>query len=653
MPLFFYVAGVEQVALKRVKRKAITIEESVNARTVCKFTLNDKGTSYHPSVFDDVLVDDLSSIGTVRTTIGNSEVTRSTGPIWTSADVGKIIRIIGAGAGGSIYLGRIESFSDATHVDVFPLPSTSIIGAAAQWGDRLFAGTVTSVDENSIVDTVGTSLKVSAVDFNELPDRRIVTKAYTFPITLKGLLTELVANVLSTVGISLDAAQTEGPDMDPIIFENTSCTDILNTLSKITGFVWSIDRFKRLLMKPTTTTAAPVNLTNANSQIKIGATRKVTRKDYRNTQIVLIGSGTEDKTETFPGNGTRNYPLTYLIGTRPAGVIVNGVTQSIGNLGDTGFQWYTDIGNNRLVQDSGQPLLTGSDTISVTYTARFPMAVIETLPSEISARGIYDNLVKAPEIMDVATGRSYAQGLLRQYGFEPNRATLQTEIAGYRAAMTVTITLPEREMSGTHFINAVRRIDQGAADEARWRYELDVVSGTDYPGYWLDYYKQLAAGGASASSVSGGSVTGGGGGGGGGTGGAAVALLRAPMGGAQFQFVQWDGTGDGWIDIAEFIDISLIKEQVAGTIFVRVHLRTSNAGCTVTPRLFNVSANVAAGTGTATSFIGTAPKNFLDFQYQGFTAYLSPGEQVYRVQVRPSLANTPVFCARATIENRF
>lgn len=133
---------------------------------------------------------------------------------------------------------------------------------------------------------------LSALDYHVLPARRYV-RSLTIPAgTLKAALQAIVPYI---DGVTLDAAQVNGPSLPELVYSAWTAEQVLNQLSQVSGgWVWRISAAKVLSMKTPGATAAPFNLAagdgNTIGDVKVRTIR--TANQYGN-YVIVQGTGVE------------------------------------------------------------------------------------------------------------------------------------------------------------------------------------------------------------------------------------------------------------------------------------------------------------------------------------------------------------------------
>jgi hypothetical protein len=158
-------------------------------------------------------------------------------------------------------------------------------------GTRIFGGNIDQPSETGTAGHGGTAMRTacSAVDFNALADRRILTGVIPAG-PLKAALQQ-VDDFLAPYGVTLDAGQVTGPNLPDMTFGYTRLDQIFNQFSVLSsGYVWEVDYNKTLRMFLPGTVAAPFNLVDGDGNAIDDITIAPSRVDYAN-KVFVIGAG--------------------------------------------------------------------------------------------------------------------------------------------------------------------------------------------------------------------------------------------------------------------------------------------------------------------------------------------------------------------------
>ena len=522
-------------------------------------------------------------------------------------------------------------------------------------GNTLFGGYIDIPAESALADGGGgIATHVSAVDFNGYTARRQVFG--TVPAgNLKAFLTWIVA-YLSGWGVTLDAAQVDGPALLEMPFDYISAEDALNQACG--GYVWNIDSALKLSAKLPASTPAPFAISGWTDLKGDVAVEPI--QSYYANQIIF----------RFSAVATRAYGfLTLTAGSLADGdtVVVGGTTFTFRTspsatndvaLGSSNAEALTNLAGAitavglcgsyyRLISTYDAILIqaeaagASGNNITVTWTLAtatlvlygegladltsnlyngadqsLANKVVVSDAAEIASEGPYEKAISDPNITDVAVATVAATEYLNRSIVDLKKAIYVTLKTGYESGgvglhpgQLQSITLADRGLSGNFIITDVEIFDFGDGIYAR---RVTVLGGSTLSYMWQDDGKQIFGGGGSSASA----VAYGGGG--------ATTVLSSPfpLGGARERSV---GCGTTPTPVLDYLPY---EATATFTATVRVEVKAYDAGVAVTPGLYNMTDNVWTWGSAVTS---TA------FQTQDFTVVLTAGK-VYRLDVKTDSA---------------
>jgi hypothetical protein len=380
-----------------------------------------------------------------------------------------------------------------------PTVGSEII-ATREDASRRFGGIVDDVEEIGIggESAGGNEFSVSAVDFNTLADRRYITAEIPAG-TLKAAL-QVVVPYFTQYGVTLDAAQVDGPMLPALSYVQRNGFDVLVEIAALAGnYVWEIDYDKVLRVYQPGTVAAPFNIASGDGHIlgDVGVRPAIT--DYANYIIILAGSGQKYLVDAVgTGNGVQvTWPLNYTMaaaagyvnvgGTLVDGVLTGGTNETLG-YGEPATWTYVKATNS--VTRSSPP--TGA--IYMPYTAQFPFSVVADGGAAPADR--VERAFAAEDVFDRSVAQVLATAKLAQTSASFKEITYVTAYDGLHPGQTQTVTIAAHALSGTHLITEVRTSDRAEG----LRYEVKAVSGTTLPE-GADAWSGTGGTNASAGSV--------------------------------------------------------------------------------------------------------------------------------------------------------
>jgi hypothetical protein len=385
----------------------------------------------------------------------------------------------------------------------------------ADGATTLFSGVITDIREQALTDPSlgwdkGILCNVTCADQNGLLLRDSYTKTYADGTTLKQVLQDLIANPLSTRGVTLDGAQANGSALTGFKFVDAYIDDILNSLTTITGWIWDITPAKVLSMISPGSVSCGFSLTDGGGSLYGGVTVEQGRSEnYANRVTVVAGPAAQlVKTETITGNGILDHwVLTYTPITDANGYILsrglvneNGADLTLSPPGGGGSYTWT-AATNTLTRAAGA--LPNLQVSTLIYAVQFPISVTVNDAGEQAAHGIYARRYTAEDVTDLATTTQLATGLLSRGIASPQIVHVAHRKGLAQMGRSVVLTFSERNINATFMIVEVsfwNEVDGSIS------YAIGAVSGSTQPDSWVDYFKRGGAGsvsGASAAPISG------------------------------------------------------------------------------------------------------------------------------------------------------
>jgi hypothetical protein len=186
--------------------------------------------------------------------------------------------------------GRNTLSFEVTSLDGSYRPALGAEVIITENGTRIFGGNIDQPSERGRAGHGGTAVitSCSAVDFNALPDRRVLTDVLGTR-TLKAALQYAVL-FLADYGVTLDAGQVTGPTLPTITFGYSRLDELLNQFSVLSGgYVWEVDYNKVLRMFLPGSTGAPFSIVDGDGNATGEITIEPSRVNYANTVYVLGG----------------------------------------------------------------------------------------------------------------------------------------------------------------------------------------------------------------------------------------------------------------------------------------------------------------------------------------------------------------------------
>ncbi len=424
-------------------RRDITIERRFGTTGTCKVTMQSTDASWRPAQLDtfDIWETVKSVSSGIAITSGSSTVTM---PILvTSDDVGKHIRITGAGLNGYTMHAKVSAYVDPVTLTLDMPAQATVTNAAGLLGTCRFVGVVSDVGEARIGTALNTrEFDVNAQDLKGALDSlfpRAVRAAETVRTRIIALLANTAAeahgigvNWSDTIDalVGMDAQALVGMDGQTLVSVAVDGGSVLSaqtydgseSLTSIfdavvaednDGRAWDVDEIGRVFTAQAYTLSTPASLTTSNVLLGVN-TRKV-KGDYYNRVVLHYG---------------------------------------------TNLDSYVVVSNSTEI-------------------------------AALSGR-VYEFSASDSSLVDLDAATTRANALLAQAA-DRSRYTLQnlvTLVDGFSPGQFGSVTISERGVSGTHLVmGVISRYFGLAAVGMGWQHSLTVTNGTtpteDWPDYWL------------------------------------------------------------------------------------------------------------------------------------------------------------------------
>jgi hypothetical protein len=343
--------------------------------------------------------------------------------------------------------------------------------------------------------------KVECADFFTYLDWTYVSLSYDAPVTMKQVLTDLVAELPASYSITVDGAQVDGPTVDPFSWVTVKASDAIRELSTRTAYVAKMSPLKalRLLVPGTDLAAVSIEDGDTNCQeftwtdpdavpyntvrIRIG-TAGVTV-----TQVFTVAGGGQTFVSDFPA--INDLILQGYISVDTGAGIVNATVSRTGEGGM--FEW--DMATHTLTEVSYPGGLTNGWTVALPYQPNFPYEITATTGATPEIEYLAQDF---PDVTSLSQGQEIADGLLASLSQTAREATIVSLVHGWDVGQSVTVDLAERDVAADFSITEVR-IE--LISDQFWRYELKAQETTTYQGNYLDRWDDLLGGSGSGGAL--------------------------------------------------------------------------------------------------------------------------------------------------------
>jgi hypothetical protein len=325
----------------------------------------------------------------------------------------------------------------------------------------LFGGYVTSVNmANKGIGTV--EYEITCADYTRLLDRNLAHKTYE-NMTDLAIIQDLVSTYCLGSGITTTNAIV-GVTISQISFNYIQLSQAMRRICELTGRSWYIDYSKDIHYFPSTTTAAPFNITDSVSTEYNSLHLKQDASQLRNRVYVRGGTYLSDYvTYSSKGDGVKKQ---FVMPDKAHSVTatVNGVSKTIGikNVDTSGYDWYLNYQEKYIEQDTGASVLTSSDTLIVTYKYDIPVLVAVESPTSIAESGQREFAIFDKTIATTQAARDRASAELTDYANSLVDGQFTTHTAGFKSGQYLTVTLAAYGINSSYLITRVTSRSLGA-----------------------------------------------------------------------------------------------------------------------------------------------------------------------------------------------
>jgi len=319
----------------------------------------------------------------------------------------------------------------------------------------IFKGSIDRIAERN--EFIGAQLffSVEAVDFNQLADKRLVTKIYE-NITVKAMILDIVDVFMKDDNVTTNGVETLDTVIEKAVFSYVTVAKAFDDISKLTGFHWNIDYDKDLKFFKRSTGHSGFTIDGNTAVLNKFCdwleefkTRKVQgikfanfnitrqREQLTNEQFVIAGKDTTTlRQDEFVGNGkdrqfTLRYELAELKLNLDGTIADDAISLSPGGNESVGLRdrdegevkWLTQKGEKEIIQDEAETPIPDTTTLTVKYKGLRPIIIKSSSgPSkkerkniEQGSSGIYSRVHDDESIEKESYAIDYANGLIRRY----------------------------------------------------------------------------------------------------------------------------------------------------------------------------------------------------------------------------------------------
>lgn len=377
-------------------------------------------------------------------------------------------------------------------------------------GAYLFGGAVSEVTRYKRRNSVTLlETEVRAIGYDHAFDRRLAGQYEWTDQTFKAIVTDIVNNSLSGDITDVTGVAT-GPTIDRFVVDFSTVREAFEALRGITGLELLATGDNKLISRESGVTAAPFSLTGTGDNVKKITTRE-TQEDLCNAIYIRVADQIMDPaTETFTGASpaTRSYTLANRVHQAPT-ILIDSAVQTVGIQDVDVAEWYWLQGSNEIRQDDSGVILTGANTLSVTYVGLVSGMVTASDATSITAYGRHEKLLELEGARTLADAQVIADNYIATYKDPSNILQIETDdylepfVRTTEPGQTLTVSLSVGGYlaSGDYLIRSVNLENLGwDGGPIRWMAKIEAVQGPIVRSY-VDVFRDLASG--SGATVSG------------------------------------------------------------------------------------------------------------------------------------------------------
>jgi hypothetical protein len=333
-------------------------------------------------------------------------------------------------------------------------------------------------------------------------DKRVIFSSY-LATSAGSIVRDIVTRILAAEGVTVTAGSVAtGATITEAVWNGKRVSEALDWLATQCGFWWTIDVNSVLWFQPYGGQPAPFTLDGTQVDARTNLSVEYGNDMYVNKQYAK-GAVTETGllTETFHGNSlTRNFTLSYPVSTIKT-VTLNGTDVTVHSLakGNTGGYFYYAAGDAVIAQDTGQTLLTSSDTLVITYKGRYPVLAVAQNQSLIAAQkareggtssGIVESVYSNTKVHTLAAAFQIAGSVLAHYGSDAVVLDFDTRQTGLMEGQMLTVNLPDFGLNNKQMLISVVTISDQNDGYLIW-YHVQCVGSPVEAAQWQTYWQGL------------------------------------------------------------------------------------------------------------------------------------------------------------------
>jgi len=342
----------------------------------------------------------------------------------------------------------------------------------SQDGVVQFSGLISQVTEIAYPSTNTLMFQCQCSSWATILDHRVATASYPQGSIGTTVIDDIITRFCAGDGITLGHVAGFYTLPQDTVFSPTTVTDALNQLRTFSAEQWWIDESKDLHTQLIGLGADSGITISDNDGKWISGSMKVTTttQNFRNVQYEMTAGpvGTQNTTEISTADGIKFFFVTRFPVTAVPVVKVNGVTQTMYQLGIDPYGqagWYWAPQSYGVQQGQQIPPGAGS-IITIIYDSFSLNYVVETNPTSIAARaliegtsGRWEQIDNTANLGSDAIARYYADGQLSNYAAIPQQVTFDSYLNGFVIGDFITFAVTLHGLSGRYTITDVQAVE--------------------------------------------------------------------------------------------------------------------------------------------------------------------------------------------------
>lgn len=377
-------------------------------------------------------------------------------------------------------------------------------------GATIFRGSVERVSEDFPTAHLGGTFRrvsVTAVDFSQIADRRLVSRIFDVDGQTTGDIVRLLVSDYLSADLVTDDFVEDGLEVGRVVFNASTVSAALSSLAELVGYEWWIDHARRLHYRPHGSLEAPFPI-RSDTAYRCRAIRiERSRERYRNAQTLRAGRAIgAERSRSFQGDNSTQvfdveFPIaekpTILVGATPQTVGIQGIDDEVDN---PTHQWFWQRGSRTVSQRDDDTPVGTIQALTVQYRPLLPIVVTSQDDDEVRARaaveggsGVYEALETDSRIESESLALDTVISLLRRHGRIPKTLRVETDEFGIAPGQLQDVALSTEGVAATYLVERVGYQDIGDQD-GTLRASYEAIDGESLGG-WPEFFLRLAEAG--------------------------------------------------------------------------------------------------------------------------------------------------------------